>query len=178
MFQKNDYIVYGTTGVCQVLDIGHPQGVRNIDSSRLYYTLAPVYQQGVIYTPVDTTIFMRPILTSQEAEELIRQIPSISESDCDHIGRDQKLLSSHYHSFLESHRCEDLVQLIKTVYSKNHRSQQVGRKPSNLDLLYLRRAEGLLYGEFAVALGIDPGEVVAYIRSRIHGGEGGREAAS
>lgn len=178
MFQKNDYIVYGTTGVCRVLDIGHPQGVRNIDSSRLYYTLEPVYQPGSIYTPVDTTIFMRPILTSQEAEALILQIPSISESDCGCAGRDQKLLSSHYHSFLESHRCEDLVQLIKTVYSKNRRNQQGGRKPSSLDQLYLRRAEGLLYGEFAVALGIDPGEVVSYIRDRIHSSEGRKEAAS
>lgn len=172
MFQKGDLIVYGNTGVCRVQDVGHPAGVRNLDKNRLYYTLAPVYQSGTIYAPVDSTVFMRPVLSSAEAEELIRQIPSISEKEC--ASRDQKLISDHYRSFLTSHRCEDLVQLIKTVYSKSKRSRQSGKKPSQVDQLYLKRAEGLLYGEFAVALGIDSSEVVDYISRRI----GEEEAAS
>ena len=53
--------------------------------------------------------------------------------------------------------------LIKTVYTKTKRSRQNGKKPSQVDQLYLKRAEGLLYGEFAVALGIDSSEVVPYI---------------
>lgn len=174
MFQKNELIIYGGIGVCRVVDIGHPQGVRNIDASRLYYTLAPLYQQGMIYTPVDTAAFMRPVLTRQEAEELILQIPGIREEEC--AGRDQKM---QYHSFLATHRCEDLVQLIKTTYARTHRERKGGSwKPSGVDQAYLRRAEGLLQGEFAVALGIEPGEVAGYIRKRLNGAEDGQEAAS
>ena len=161
MFQKGELIVYGNTGVCRVQEIGHPEGLRNIDKGRLYYTLAPVYQSGVIYAPVDTAVFMRPVLSCREAEELILQIPAISEKECG--SRDQKTISDHYRGFLSSHRCEDLVQLIKTVYTKTKRYRQNGKKPSQVDQLYLKRAEGLLYGEFAVALGIDSSEVVPYI---------------
>lgn len=167
MFCEGEMIIYGNTGVCRVQGIGHPDGVRGIDSTRLYYTLAPVYQPGVIYAPVDTPVFTRPVLSRREAEELIGQIPVITEEECP--SRDQKLLSAHYRGFLESHRCEDLIQLIKTVYSRSRRSQAAGRKPSQVDQLYLKRAESLLYGEFAVALGIEPSEVVPYIARRIDG---------
>lgn len=167
MFAEGELIIYGNTGVCRVEGIGHPAGVRGINADRLYYTLTPIYQAGVIYAPVDTPVFMRPVLSRQEAEELISRIPVISGKECP--SRDQKLLSSHYQGFLESHRCEDLIQLIKTVYSRSKRSQAAGRKPSQVDQLYLKRAEGLLYGEFAVALGIEPSEVVPYISRRIDG---------
>ena len=165
MFQKGDFIVYGNAGVCRVEEVGHPDGIRNIDGGRLYYTLAPQYQTGVIYAPVDTPVFMRPVLSAREAEELIDRIPSIREDGYS----SQKLLSDHYRGFLETHQCEDLVQLIKTVYGKSRQFQQNGRKPRQVDQHYLKRAEELLYGEFAVALGIGAGEVVGYISDRVGG---------
>ena len=127
MFQKGELIVYGNTGVCRVQEIGHPEGLRNIDKGRLYYTLAPVYQSGVIYAPVDTAVFMRPVLSCREAEELILQIPAISEKECG--SRDQKTISDHYRGFLSSHRCEDLVQLIKTVYTKPNGPAKTAQSP-------------------------------------------------
>jgi len=170
MFQRDQLIVYGNVGVCRVREIGHPAGVRGIDSARLYYTLEPLYHAGLIYTPVDTPVFMRPVLSRQAAEELIGQIPAISGEEAP--VPDQKLLSSHYQGFFESHRCEDLIHLIKTVYSRSRRSRAAGRKLSQVDQLYLKRAEGLLYGEFAVALGIEPGEVTSYIASRCEASAG------
>ena len=48
MFQEGDMIIYGNTGVCRVEQVGHPDHIKGADDSRLYYTLAPVYQAGVI----------------------------------------------------------------------------------------------------------------------------------
>lgn len=78
MFQVGDYIVYGSSGVCEVKNVG-TMDMSGIAKGRLYYTLLPVYSNGsTIYTPVDNEkIVMRKILTKEEAMERIRQIPEI-----------------------------------------------------------------------------------------------------
>ena len=56
------------------------------------------------------------------------------------------------------------MQLIKTVYAKSRRH---GRRVSQVDQRYRKRAEELLHGELSVALGIPFHEVPAYIESVI-----------
>ena len=75
-----------------------------------------------------------------------------------------RLSSEHYQEVLQSHDCEDLVQLIKTVYAKSKRN---GRRLSQVDQRYRKRAEELLHGELSVALGIPFNEVPAYISNVI-----------
>ena len=73
MFQAGDLLVYGITGVCRVLSIDRRQErVGSTRQERLYYQLKPIYQGGLIYTPVDNDkVSMRPIISRQEAEDLI-----------------------------------------------------------------------------------------------------------
>ena len=165
MYQQGDLIVYGNTGVCRVEAVGHPQGISGIPEDTLYYTLAPLYSAGVIYAPLDTPVLMRPVLTREAAEKLISQIPSIREDEC--CIRDPKFLSEHYRGFFESCSCEDLLQLIKTLYSKNRDSLSNGRKPGQMDQRFMKRAEELLHGELAVALGIPAEEVADYISRQV-----------
>ena len=75
-----------------------------------------------------------------------------------------RLSSEHYQEVLQSHDCGDLVQLIKTVYAKSKRS---GRRLSQVDQRYRKRAEELLNSELSVALGIPLKEVPAYINQKI-----------
>ena len=37
MFQKNDLIVYGNTGICRVEEIGTPESLPGVDKGKLYY---------------------------------------------------------------------------------------------------------------------------------------------
>ena len=80
MFDIGQQIVYGTTGVCIVNKIG-PLDPASGMGDRIYYTLLPFYsKESTIYTPVDNQkIVMRPILTKEEAESLIQEIPEIDE---------------------------------------------------------------------------------------------------
>ena len=165
MFQEGDMIIYGNTGVCRVEQVGHPDHIKGADGNKLYYTLAPVYQAGVIYAPIDTPVFTRPILTRQAAEELIAKIPSIRGEIYD--GRNQRVLSDSYRACFDTHQCETLVQLIKMVHSKNAVCQKNGKKPAQLDQRYRKRAEDLHYGEFAVVLGIAREDVERYITDRL-----------
>ncbi|MDY4191499.1 MAG: CarD family transcriptional regulator [Oscillospiraceae bacterium] len=166
MFEKGDCVVYGDTGVCRVLNIGMPENIGRLDPARLYYTLAPVFQQGIIiYVPVNTKTAIRPVIAREKAGDLIGRITDIRESS--YQCRDQKLLAGHYRSFLETHRCEDLIRLIKTIFHRRQESLQKGKKPRQVDEHYFRRAKELLYGELAVSLGIELEEVEKYISQKL-----------
>ncbi|MCI2106388.1 MAG: CarD family transcriptional regulator [Intestinimonas sp.] len=165
MFQKGDLIIYGNTGVCRVEEVGPPKNIGGADRDRLYYTLSPVYGTGNIYIPVDTSVFMRPVISREEADRLIDRIPLIQEDICD--SSNQRTLNEHYQAVLQTHTCEDLLQLIKTVYAKNRNYIHRGKKPGQTDQKYKKRAEDLLYGELSVALDIPLEKVEGYIRKKM-----------
>lgn len=161
MYQKGDCIIYGNTGVCRVTDVGVPQGLPEAGGERLYYTLSPVYGNGTIYIPVDSPVFMRPVISREEALDLIDRIPAIKEDTFE--SRDQRTMAEHYSASLKTHACEDLVQLIKTLYMRSKTLADKGKKPGKTDIQYRKRAEELLHEELAVALGIPVEQVKDYI---------------
>lgn len=164
MFEPGDFIVYGNSGVCKVLKIGLPE-IHAANRKKLYYTLQPLYSTETIYTPVDSGVFMRPVLSREEAESLIAEIPKIQESVFNN--RNLTLLSAHYEAAFQTHNCEDLIQLIKSIYAKNVSAVQHGKKPGQIDQRYMKRAETLLHGELAVSLGIPLENVADYIAKAV-----------
>lgn len=167
MFEVGSLLIYDTTGVCKVLEIGVPSGLPVANKDRMYYKLAPVFGSGTIYIPVDTKVFMRKVITHEEAEALIRKIPEIREDICE--THNQKVLEDHYKASLMTHECEDLVQLIKTVYAKQKHLEKNGKKAGKTDQTYMKRAKQLLHEELSVALGIPVAEVEGYITRSIEG---------
>ena len=125
MFSVGDLIVYSETGVCRVEQIGPPPF--DPKAKREYYTLSPMNCRETIYVPVDTQVFMRPILSREAAEELIDRLPEIQQAQVDN--RDYRALAQQYRGFLETHRCEDLVQLIKLVYAEQRGEKQKDIRP-------------------------------------------------
>ena len=165
MFQKGDLIVYGNMGVCRVEAVEAPAGLPGAGEKKLYYKLDPVYETGTVYIPVDAKVFMRPILTHAQAEALIGRIPEIEDNPCG--GKDQQMLAEHYRSLMRTHDCDDLVQLIKTIYGKNRERTAQGKKPARTEAEYMKRAEELLHDELAAALGITPEQVPGYIAAEV-----------
>lgn len=81
MYQVGELIVYGGTGVCRVEAVETPQQ-RGPEAGRQYYLLKPLYQDGTIRIPVDSKVFMRPVISRQEAEALIDAIPGMHAEAC------------------------------------------------------------------------------------------------
>lgn len=163
MYQAGDLIMYASTGVCRVQRVGTLDG--NPKDSTQYYTLDPVFDTETIYTPVDTKLFMRPVMTKEQAQALIVRIPDIPHDVCG--GCDGKLLSERYRACLNTHKNDDLIRLIKSVYLKNEGAIKAGRYMGQVDQQYMKRAEKLLYGELAVALGMDIDQIEPYIKKCI-----------
>lgn len=162
MFQTGDLIIYGSTGVCEVTGVQQSQFP---GEERLYYTLTPKYGTETIYIPVDSPVFMRHVISREQAQTLIDQIPDVKENA---LVNDHRMMAEQYEASLKTHDCTELLRLIKTAYLKTRRSVQNGRKPGQTDQRYLKRAETQLYGELAVALGIQPDEVKGYIERSVH----------
>ncbi|MNW56586.1 CarD-like/TRCF domain protein [compost metagenome] len=162
MYRIGDYIIYGNSGVCQIKAIGSPNISLSVGSKQ-YYTLSAIYSTETIYTPVDTKIFMRPVITREEATKLIEQIPDIEEEAYDQYNT--KWLANLYESFLQKNNCRVLIKLIKTIYIKNYDAIQNKKKISDTDQRYLKRAEDLLYSEFSVALEMNIEDVKQHVEA-------------
>lgn len=153
MFNKGDKVFYGQTGVCIVEDISEKALTKNI--KRLYYTLKPLYQQNnVIYAPVDSDkVFIREIISKTDAQRLIETAPELCGKSLDEQGEED------YKAMLESHSCNELLELAVKIYSKKQAVKKAKKKLGFIDEKYLKRAEELLFGELAAALDIPPEEV-------------------
>ena len=170
MFQAGDLLVYGSTGVCRVLSIDRRQErVGSIRQERLYYQLKPIYQGGLIYTPVDNDkVSMRPIISRQEAEDLISEIPTLHPAAC--RASTTQALTQQYQASLRQHDCRSLVELAMSIHAKRRQAESQNRRLGMVDERYLKQAEQLLFGELAAALEIPYEAVdrVAYLVSHHH----------
>lgn len=161
MFAAGEMVVYGGEGVCRVEGVGTPS-LPGMDKTRLYYTLAPLYRSGQVMTPVDTRVLMRPLLTGQEVQELIAQLDQLPEEQAE--SHNTRAIKDLYHQVVASYDCKRLAGLIKGVCRRRSWAIHHGRKVSQMDERYLRRAEDALYGELGAVLGLPREEVPAYIR--------------
>lgn len=141
-------VVYGGEGVCRVEGVGTPS-LPGMDKTRLYYTLAPLYRSGQVMTPVDTRVLMRPLLTGQEVQELIAQLDQLPEEQAE--SHNTRAIKDLYHQVVASYDCKRLAGLIKGVCRRRSWAIHHGRKVSQMDERYLRRAEDALYGELGAA---------------------------
>lgn len=164
MYQVGELIIYGSYGVCKVEAVGAPN-ISGLGSGRIYYTLNPLYQGGRVYAPIDSNVFMRPIISYVETQQLISRIPSISEYD--YNTNNIKFLEQNYKECIKTHDCVNLIKIIKTIYTKRLVKISQGKKPGQVDEKFLKRAEDLLYGEFAVTLGIPKENVRSYIEDKV-----------
>ncbi|MBO5870286.1 MAG: CarD family transcriptional regulator [Clostridia bacterium] len=162
-FAIGDLIIYNEIGVCRVDDIiekEFPDGVKKC------YKLQPIYQSCAIFTPVDNeTVFMRHIISREEADKLINDVCDIKPAEI--TSASPRELSNEYESIIKLHDCAELVALTKHIYTKRARLVSVKKKLPAVDERYVKKAEDLLFGELAAALGIDKSSVRENIAEKV-----------
>lgn len=163
MFAVGDLVVYGGEGVCRVEKVG-PAAVSGADKQKLYYTLLPLYRTGQVLTPVDTRVLMRPVLTEEEAQALLEQLPTLLPEET--LPGNARFLKEYYHGIVTGYDCAEMARLLHTLELRRRKGAAAGKRPSQMDERYAKRAEEQLFGELAVALGIAREDVDGYIRRR------------
>ena len=161
MFEIGELVIYGGEGVCRVERIGTAQ-IAGADKGRMYYTLVPLYRSGQVLTPVDTGVLIRPVMSREEAEELIAALPELAPEEIP--GGGTRAAKEHYHTVVMSYDCRRLAGLIKALCRRRAAALRRGRKVSQMDERYLRRAEDAFYGELAAVLSLEREAVADRIR--------------
>ncbi|NCA98196.1 MAG: CarD family transcriptional regulator [Clostridia bacterium] len=161
MYKINDYVVYGSTGVCKVVDIS----LENFGggSSRKYYVLSPAFGNSVeIFIPTDKQdSALRPILTKDQTLALIHSMPEIeSEWILDDSSRKAK-----FSEILQSGDLKEIVRLIKMIHFRRLDLQNSGKHLGNADAEIMKQAEKILHHEFACVLDLQPDDVLDFIRA-------------
>lgn len=168
MFEVGDLIIYGYQGVCRVTEIGKSD-ISGVPADKLYYTLVPLYGAGKILIPVDTKVFMRPVITKTQVDEIIKKMPEVEAKSVDI--HNYKVLEDYYKSMLSTHECLDLVCIMKSIYVKKNLVKLQGKNLGHTDEKYKKIAEDLLYSEFAAVLDIEKENVAKYIENALQGVE-------
>lgn len=151
MFCVDEYVVYGSEGVCRVESIGR-LNISGLDPEKEYYTLMPVNRSGRIYTPTDSSIIMRRVISRENAEGLLQRIKNIS-SALD-VPKDSKEAMSYYKSLVRTYECENLIKIIKYVSEKQRKFVPIKKNLPAVDFKFLKTAQDMLYGELSFALGV------------------------
>ncbi|NLB88841.1 MAG: transcriptional regulator [Syntrophomonadaceae bacterium] len=164
MFKVNDYVVYGSTGVCQIVDISQ-ENIMDDNKVTEYYVLQPVFDDTMtIKIPVDNTkVLMRRIITKDDVKSLIKTIP---EQETVWI-EDNKERIKFFKEAIRSGNCEEWIKVIKTLYLEKEERSEEGKKLTKTDEDLMKTAEKFLHEEFAVVLNISPEEVPSYIEKHI-----------
>jgi CarD family transcriptional regulator len=122
MFQADDVIIYGSHGVCRIVDISEQ---RINGSIKKYYVLKPVQDHGAtIFAPMDNENVckkMRRLLSAEQIDRIIDTLPEepevLPEKDSDRKELYKRLLAGSDPA--------QLMKMIQTVYC--HRKQRLAR---------------------------------------------------
>lgn len=165
MFKVGELVMYGGMGVCKVSKIGRPDFAGEEDDT-LYYFLEPLYKSGIFYAPVDNDkISIRKVISKKKAKELIDSLDKIEWEIYSTPSIQQ--LSQHYQSIIDTHNCKDLLALTKSIMEKGLDAQKNNKKLGQIDKRFMKKAEDLLYGEFAAALGMDIDKVEELVKGKL-----------
>lgn len=164
MFNKGEYVIYGNTGVCEIIDIS-TLDMHGAPKDKLYYILKPVNQdKGKVFTPVDNTkVVIRKLVSKEDVEKIIGDIPNIKEL----LVQDEKQREQAYKDCIKSCQCRQLISLIKTIYSRKEQRLHEGKKLSATDEKYFKLAQNTLNTEFAISLELSVDEMEHYILNKV-----------
>ncbi len=97
----------------------------------------------------------------------MRLIEGIPDLEVNISNNSLRELKDCYNSLINTHSCDDLIHLIKMVYVKKNNAISVGKKLGQTDQAYVKVAEDILYGEFAVALQMPKENIKEFIENKI-----------
>ena len=104
----------------------------------------------------------RKVITKQEADTLIREIPAIQAAWVEN----EKLRENVYKEAIKSCDLRELVKIIKNMYLRRQERISSGKKATVLDDRYFKLAEDKLYSELVFATGKDRNQIEKQIEQQ------------
>lgn len=170
MYQKGDYVVYGTKGVCLIEDVTVIDWAKDcISSEKLCYKLVPRFLKGsTIYAPVenDKTI-IRSVMSGEEATAVLNKAGMLEILRV----KDEKEREDSYRKALLSGNSMEWSRIVKTLYLRKQERLKSGRRMTCVDERYFHMAENILFGEMSMPLHMTVKEVEEKYFRNVQAGE-------
>lgn len=158
MLPTGSIFLYGDSGVCRVQEIRRERFKNRGEQD--YYILKPVYRaDATLHVPADGDVFarrMRPLLTRDEAQSLVREIPALEP---DWIS-DDKARAEHFRQVISDCDRRELLRMVKTVYHRRRELLAMGRRLHSVDEALWHSAEKIVREEMAFVLDMEPDGVL------------------
>lgn len=164
MFKVDDYIFYGSGGICRVDAVceepfdGAPKGV-------CYYVLHTVSEpKQVIWNPVaNDKVLMRPVLTREEAMTLLDRLADLSPLE----GEGAKALREQYITAIKSGLPDAWGRVLITVCLRERAAAAKLTRVTEAEHGFFDNARRLLGAEIALAEGCPLSEAEQMISARL-----------
>ncbi|MBR5521413.1 MAG: hypothetical protein IKU54_05395 [Oscillospiraceae bacterium] len=166
MYNVGDIVFYSATGVCEVKHIGDP-GV-GLPTHVDYYTLQPLSKnhREMIYAPVNTKVFMRYAIDGDRAQQYVDMVKELSP-----VGpetRNPKIVQDFYSNLLNTFDCKNLLLVIVSLTAKKRELAARNKSLNQTQTSLLKRAQEMVYNEFAYALGRTSTEIANIVEKEIN----------
>ncbi len=162
-YAADDYVVYGTAGVCQIAGI-ETKSFDGVHEDK-YCKLVPVQATGSTYYVPENTLDskVRKLLSKDEIYTIIDNMPNIEPKWCN----DRNERKQIFNAVLKSDDYEKIICMIKSLHAQKEKRISGGKRLSSNDEKTMKLAENLMYQEFAMVLGIDKDDVLQFIIDRL-----------
>lgn len=162
MFQQGQQIIYGGNGVCRIEEITERDigmlGVRQVYVIRLASGLTS-------YVPVESNVFMRALITPEEAEQVLADYSAIGAQSF--AGSNSKALSDRYRAIIARHDPREMLCLYKSLHSKVEQAQRAGKKPGTMDERFAAAALEQVVQELSIVLDRPTQEIRAQLLEEV-----------
>ena len=159
MFCVGQTVLYGSNGVCMVDDVTE----KRIGKTKMqYYVLKPLCNNtSTLFVPTANQQLvskMRRILTEDEAEAILRDLPP-----CGDWNDNKQERSEQFRAIITEGSCVELIRLMRLV--RTHEQEQLagGKRLHITDERFLKEAEKMICEEFSLVLHISRDEVLERI---------------
>lgn len=160
MYKINDVVVY-KRDVCRV--VGRE---KSGFTGEKCYILVPYHNTDGstrMQVPVSNKAgHLRDLITKEQLLELIKETPELEL-----LTNKSANMKSQYANLLKTNEITDLIRIIKTSYERNRIRMEQHKKAASVDDEYLQKAEGYLYNELSVVLGMSFEEAKEYFTEEV-----------
>ncbi len=165
MWNLSDTVVYGSFGVCEIVDIREQDFC---GENKIYYILKPLFDsKTTLHVPSFNEKLMskiKPVLDKNEALTLIKKIPEITPFWVDN----DKQRIEEYKEILESGKREALISIIKALYIRRDELTQKGKKMRSSDEYIFSDAQTLFENECAYIFSLKKENVRNFIQETLN----------
>ena len=168
MFKIHDVVVYGTHGVCEIIDID----AQKVDGTiKRYFVLKPVHNIGsTFFGPTwneKALEKMRKVMRIKDVNDLIDSMPGKAPIWIENESERKEV----YQKILASGDQAAIISMIQALFIHKKQREAEGKRLHMSDEHFLKEAEQILYNEWQYVLNVDKAGLMEYIFQRIENNE-------